>query len=121
MIVDDEYIVIGSANINQRSLAGDRDSELAIGAHQVKTKPTKPTKPNQTKQTKHNRTKIHLSVNDNSNMTIKKKKKMQPRYGFSTGHKGEVHKFRMSLWEEHTKLSDPLFLQPQSKECVALV
>ena len=35
MIVDDEYIVIGSANINQRSLAGDRDTELAIGAHQV--------------------------------------------------------------------------------------
>jgi len=34
MIVDDDYIVIGSANINQRSLAGERDSEICIGAFQ---------------------------------------------------------------------------------------
>lgn len=34
MIVDDEYIVVGSANINQRSLDGTRDSEIAIGACQ---------------------------------------------------------------------------------------
>lgn len=34
MIVDDEYIVVGSANINQRSLDGTRDSEIAIGAFQ---------------------------------------------------------------------------------------
>jgi len=34
MIVDDEYIIVGSANINQRSMAGTRDSELAIGAFQ---------------------------------------------------------------------------------------
>jgi phospholipase D1/2 len=34
MIVDDEYIVVGSANINQRSLDGTRDSEICIGAHQ---------------------------------------------------------------------------------------
>lgn len=34
MIVDDSYILTGSANINQRSLDGDRDSELAIGAYQ---------------------------------------------------------------------------------------
>ena len=33
-IVDDSYILTGSANINQRSLDGDRDSELAIGAYQ---------------------------------------------------------------------------------------
>ncbi|XWS19088.1 hypothetical protein CRYUN_Cryun32bG0101200 [Craigia yunnanensis] len=30
MIVDDEYIIIGSANINQRSMDGARDSEIAI-------------------------------------------------------------------------------------------
>ena len=30
MIVDDDYLLIGSANINDRSLVGDRDSELAI-------------------------------------------------------------------------------------------
>ncbi|KAB2619097.1 phospholipase D alpha 1-like [Pyrus ussuriensis x Pyrus communis] len=36
MIVDDEYIIIGSANINQRSMDGARDSEIAIGAFQPK-------------------------------------------------------------------------------------
>ncbi|XP_074583085.1 phospholipase D alpha 1-like [Curcuma longa] len=34
MIVDDEYIIIGSANINQRSMDGGRDSEIAMGAYQ---------------------------------------------------------------------------------------
>ncbi|KAG4947868.1 hypothetical protein JHK82_041040 [Glycine max] len=34
MIVDDEYIIIGSANINQRSMDGARDSEVAMGAYQ---------------------------------------------------------------------------------------
>ena len=29
MIVDDKYVICGSANINDRSLLGDRDSELA--------------------------------------------------------------------------------------------
>lgn len=32
--VDDEYIIIGSANINQRSMDGSRDSEIAMGAYQ---------------------------------------------------------------------------------------
>nr|PNR33167.1 hypothetical protein PHYPA_025110 [Physcomitrium patens] len=34
MIVDDEYIIVGSANINERSLNGERDSEIAMGAYQ---------------------------------------------------------------------------------------
>ncbi|RAL44934.1 hypothetical protein DM860_003693 [Cuscuta australis] len=34
MIVDDEYILMGSANINQRSLSGSRDTEIAMGAYQ---------------------------------------------------------------------------------------
>ena len=34
MIVDDEYLIVGSANINQRSLGGNRDSEICIGAYQ---------------------------------------------------------------------------------------
>jgi phospholipase D1/2 len=34
--VDDEYIIIGSANINQRSMDGGRDSEIAMGAYQPK-------------------------------------------------------------------------------------
>ncbi|GBG72658.1 hypothetical protein CBR_g12231 [Chara braunii] len=34
MIVDDEFIIVGSANINQRSMDGSRDSESAIAAYQ---------------------------------------------------------------------------------------
>ena len=33
-IVDDSYVLIGSANINQRSLGGNRDTEIAVGAYQ---------------------------------------------------------------------------------------
>lgn len=32
--MDDEYIIVGSANINERSLNGSRDSEIAMGAYQ---------------------------------------------------------------------------------------
>lgn len=31
MIIDDAYIIIGSANLNERSLAGNRDSEICLG------------------------------------------------------------------------------------------
>ena len=34
MIVDDDYVIIGSANINQRSQDGTRDTEIAVGASQ---------------------------------------------------------------------------------------
>lgn len=34
ILVDDEYIIIGSANINQRSMDGGRDTEIAMGAYQ---------------------------------------------------------------------------------------
>ncbi|XP_047321776.1 phospholipase D delta-like [Impatiens glandulifera] len=34
IIVDDEYVILGSANINQRSMAGSRDTEIAMGAYQ---------------------------------------------------------------------------------------
>lgn len=34
MMIVDEYIIIGSANINQRSMDGARDSEIAMGAYQ---------------------------------------------------------------------------------------
>ncbi|KAF8388834.1 hypothetical protein HHK36_025514 [Tetracentron sinense] len=36
MIVDDIYILIGSANINQRSMDGRRDTEIAIGCYHSK-------------------------------------------------------------------------------------
>ncbi|KAL3729552.1 hypothetical protein ACJRO7_026647 [Eucalyptus globulus] len=34
MIVDEEYVIMGSANINQRSLDGLRDTEIPMGAYQ---------------------------------------------------------------------------------------
>lgn len=34
MIVDDEYIIIGSANINDRSMLLNRDIEICVGAYQ---------------------------------------------------------------------------------------
>uniref|UniRef100_A0A803L8W6 Phospholipase D n=1 Tax=Chenopodium quinoa TaxID=63459 RepID=A0A803L8W6_CHEQI len=34
MIVDDEYVIMGYANINQRSMEGTRDTEIAMGAYQ---------------------------------------------------------------------------------------
>jgi phospholipase D1/2 len=34
MIIDDEFVLIGSANINQRSMDGLRDTEIAMGAYQ---------------------------------------------------------------------------------------
>lgn len=33
MIVDDNYVILGSANINDRSMVGNRDSELAVLIH----------------------------------------------------------------------------------------
>lgn len=30
LIVDDEYVLVGSANINDRSMVGFRDSEMAV-------------------------------------------------------------------------------------------
>ncbi|GAV79648.1 C2 domain-containing protein/PLDc domain-containing protein/PLD_C domain-containing protein [Cephalotus follicularis] len=35
MIVDDEFVILGSANINQRSMDGTRDTEIAMGAYQT--------------------------------------------------------------------------------------
>ena len=32
--MDDEYVLLGSANINQRSMEGTRDTEIAMGAYQ---------------------------------------------------------------------------------------
>lgn len=34
IIVDDEYVILGSTNINQRSTAGTKDTEIAMGAYQ---------------------------------------------------------------------------------------
>jgi len=80
LIADDDYIIIGSANINDRSMMGDRDSEIAVGAFQPKC------------MTDH----------------------IKPA-------RGDIHKFRMSLWAEHLATSDPLFLNPSTGNCMKKV
>ena len=35
MIVDDEHTIIGSSNINDRSMLGERDSEVAVVIHGI--------------------------------------------------------------------------------------
>ncbi|KAI5665472.1 hypothetical protein M9H77_15325 [Catharanthus roseus] len=37
MIVDDTYMLIGSANVNQRSMDGQRDTEIAMGCYQSRS------------------------------------------------------------------------------------
>lgn len=78
MIVDDEYVIVGSANINQRSLAGDRDTEIAIGGYQDK-------------------------------------------WLGSDKPRGDVHKFRMSLWSEHLHCSISDHLDPADLKTVHLI
>jgi phospholipase D1/2 len=34
LIVDDSFSLIGSANINDRSMAGDRDTEIGVVTHE---------------------------------------------------------------------------------------
>lgn len=41
MIVDDQYILLGSANLNERSLAGDRDTEICVSMWPSSTKVAK--------------------------------------------------------------------------------
>lgn len=75
--VDDIYILIGSANVNQRSMDGQRDTEIAIGAYQSQ---------------------------DGADHHIISR--------------GDIHAYRMSLWYEHTGITEELFLEPESLSCV---
>ncbi|KAL1818583.1 phospholipase D beta 1 [Daucus carota subsp. sativus] len=81
MIVDDEYIIMGSANINQRSLEGTRDTEIAMGAYQ----------PYHTWATR------------------------------TSGPRGQIHGYRMSLWVEHLGVMEECFTRPESLECARRV
>ena len=42
MVVDDSYVIIGSANMNQRSMAGSRDTEICVGSWQPAFPPNNP-------------------------------------------------------------------------------
>lgn len=91
MIVDDSYLIVGSANINQRSLDGDRDSELAIGVYQPK----------------------HIIDDVGSVGSAMDEDARMPR--------GDVFKFRMSLFREHLNRMEPSFVDPASEKCARLI
>ena len=90
MLVDDVYIIIGSANINERSMAGSRDSEIAVGCYQP----------------------------DFMSQGLISSKLLLLKIYLKVFLVGEVRKFRLSLWAEHLRSSDPTFLYPSSMECV---
>jgi len=76
-IVDDAVCMIGSANINQRSLDGSRDSEIVLASYQPS----------------------HLATSE------------------GVPH-GEVHGFRLHVWESITNSLDDVFKDPSSLACV---
>ncbi|KAI7727030.1 LOW QUALITY PROTEIN: hypothetical protein M8C21_019873, partial [Ambrosia artemisiifolia] len=99
MIVDDEYVIIGSANINQRSMEGTRDTEIAMGAYQ----------PHYSWATKLLNPRGQLSRKTNCVLSF-----FLPIFS-------EIYGYRMSLWAEHLGLVDDRFTQPESLECVSYV
>jgi len=105
LIADDEYVIVGSANINERSLSGDRDTEICIGAYQ----------PNLGRPKKRD-SDGNGSDSDNSGSEYDSEETAQsrgithPEFGFI----GAVKRFRISLWTEHTATFDKKFIEPNS-------
>ncbi|KAF0906615.1 hypothetical protein E2562_012065 [Oryza meyeriana var. granulata] len=100
MIVDDEYVLMGSANINQRSMDGSRDTEIAMGANQP-----------------------HYSWAGG-----KKAPRGQAFPHLSNPHiipnfllLQLVYEYRMSLWAENLGTLEECFSWPHSVECVQMV
>lgn len=119
MIVDDEYVLLGSANINQRSLAGSRDTEIAMGAYQ----------PHHTWENKGRHpygqvcTKIPCTFPVNFQLLkirgshfVKKKIEI-----VCARVCAQVYGYRMSLWAEHLGMVDDCFKEPKSLDCVKKV
>ncbi|KAM7276196.1 hypothetical protein ACFE04_018062 [Oxalis oulophora] len=94
MIVDDEYVVVGSANINQRSMEGTRDTEIAMGAYQP------------------HHTWARKQTNPRGQYLF---------FGCSALSGKQIHGYRMSLWAEHLGTLENCFTQPESIECVKRV
>jgi len=102
MIVDDRFSIIGSANINDRSQEGDRDSEMAVVVDSL---------PEQ----RQGRAGVH------SDRRAKAEKTSWPVTG------GFAHSLRVHLWAEHLGMLEPdgtvgpqaaaLLENPTSKEC----
>ena len=92
MVVDDDYLVCGSANINQRSMAGERDTEICVGAFQPDHGVTPEGVPSG--GVRHKR--FYSSV-------------------FNSYFLLQVHTFRTALWSAHLGAYHPDIEQPQSQ------
>jgi len=105
LIADDEYVIVGSANINERSMAGDRDTEMCIGAYQPNLGKTK------TKNSSGDNSDSDNSDSEyDSEETAQSRGITHPEFGFI----GAVKRFRISLWTEHTATFDKKFLEPNT-------
>ncbi|WVZ51178.1 hypothetical protein U9M48_002343 [Paspalum notatum var. saurae] len=101
MIVDDEYIIVGSANINQRSMDGGRDSEMAVGAYQPQHLVTEYTEYRYSGYPRYQNEWVTLN-----------------RWA-----RGQVHQFRLALWREHlgqaaAQAAGSELLNPESPSCM---
>uniref|UniRef100_A0A7N2KQA5 phospholipase D n=1 Tax=Quercus lobata TaxID=97700 RepID=A0A7N2KQA5_QUELO len=117
MIVDDEYVILGSANINQWSMEGTRGTEIAMGAYQpYHTWASKHSSP-------HGQRILYLAVNSSrksgSSIHISTKPQICGNVD-SPKHMG-IYGYRVSLWAEHIGALEGCFKHPESLECVRRV
>ena len=98
-IFDDEYILVGSANINERSLAGDRDTEIAVGGYEPR----------------------HICRFGKMGHILRHRQNPKEEDHTEGNSKGAVHTFRMALWSSHFGGYNEVFLNPESDECLKMV
>jgi phospholipase D1/2 len=139
MIVDDEYVILGSANINQRSLAGSRDTEIAMGAYQPYH--------SWSNKKRHPHGQVCVTFLDIAFSTITKNalainisflhfvdttefcQFFSLNYNATTSVLAlpthhlplQVYGYRTSLWAEHLGMLDDCFKDPSSLDCVRFV
>lgn len=103
LITDDEVALVGSANINMRSMAGTRDTEIAAAVWQPDyLQPDGPT-------TSADSEKAPKLQRVGSGMAVSGVDEGAPR--------GLVHHFRMSLFAEHLGEAKDVHRWPASEAC----
>ena len=116
MIVDDAYIIVGSANINERSMSGTRDTEMAVGC-QSHTRLASESfvlfpfllqvgcwQPQFSSYNPYGEVRAHIHFNFSFTVVLL----------FAVF---QVHMFRMGLWAEHLKTWEESFRFPGTLEC----
>ena len=120
MIVDDAYIIVGSANINERSMSGTRDTEMAVGC-QSHTRLASESfvlflfllqvgcwQPQFSSYNPYGEVRAHIHCNFSFCVLL-----------LFAVH--QVHMFRMGLWAEHLKTWEEVFRFPSTLECTQRV